>query len=371
MYAKLVTSSNTQVALLMRDIVRLCTSQNPNVANLEGFSQTSSVIVDTTPAGWTYKVGSECFLANSVPIQVKYTSANTTGPAIGAAVNTANVMEQHTMSAPCLAPLDGVLKYVALTSYSNCAVSNGNFALFFVTGSANVNTSTGVQTGESYRPYHSLSGGPYASAFSTVVGNTYHLIATTRHITLICQNRGVSAVWETSQSEADVFYNSTPAVSYLYTNVSSSSPVTSGAFTTTPTATSSGDSSAAQVFNHTIPSTGVYAATRAISPINPFMFIHQTGTNTSSITGPGTARLTGINSTGLTRHFVTPLLFQSFEIGIPIKFVTGVVPIYMLKGGTGTTGDTVTINGVDYTYFDVITTPSTGSQALGFAMLTY
>ena len=373
MYAKLVLSSNAQIALMMRDIVRLCTSQSPNVANLQAFSQTSSVIIDTTPAGWSYVLGAEANVTTSVPVTVRFNAANSpTGPAIGTSVNTANVIEQHTISAPCLAPLDGVLKYSVLTSYANCAISNtpAGHAFFYLTGSANVNTSTGVQTGESYRPFTSTSGNPWNNYFTSIIGNTYHLIASSRHITLICATRGVAAVWETSQSEADVFYNAPPAVSYFYGNILSGGAMT-GAFTTTPTATSSGDSAGAQVFNHTIPATGVNAATRAISPINPFMFIHQTGTNTANAAGPGAARSTGINTSGLTRHFATPLLFQSFEIGIPIKFITGVVPIYMLKGGTATTGDTVTINGVDYNYFDVITTPNAGNQALAFAMLTY
>jgi hypothetical protein len=233
-----------------------------------------------------------------------------------------------------------------------------------------VNTSTGVQTGESYRPFTSGTGNPSDNKFTPISGNTYHLIATARHITLICATRGMAAVWETSQSEADVFYNAPPVVSYVYSNTVSGGAL-SGTISTTPTATNSGDTCGAQVFNHTIPSTGVNAATRAISPINPFMFIHQTGTNTANAAGPGGARSTGINTTGLTRHFATPLLFQSMDIGIPIKFITGVVPIYMLKGGTATTGDTVTINGVDYTYFDVITTPNSGNQGLAFAMLTY
>jgi len=359
--------------LMMRDIVRLCTSQNPSTANLEVFSQTSSVIVDTTPAGWSYKLGAEANVTTSVPTIVRFSAANSpTGPAIGTSVNTANVQEQHTMTAPCLAPLDGVLKYAVLTSYANCAISNTppGHAYFYLTGSANVNTSTGVQTGESFRPFTSGSGNPFDSKFVGISGNTYHLIATARHITLICQNRGVGAVWETSQSEADVFYNAPPVVSYFYSNVNSSGAL-SGAITVSPYATNSGDGAGAHVFNHTIPATGVNAAVRAISPVNPFMFIHQTGPNTLNAAGPGAVRSTGINTSGLTRHFVTPILFQSFEIGIPIKFVTGVVPIYMLKGGTGTTGDTVTINGVDYTYFDVLTTVNTGCQPLGFAMLTY
>lgn len=375
MYAKLVLSSNAQIALMMRDIVRLCTSQSPNVANLQAFSQTSSVIIDTTPAGWSYVLGAEANVTTSAPVTVRFNAANSpTGPAIGTSVNTANVIEQHTMSAPCLAPLDGVLKYSVLTSYANCAISNtpAGHAYFYLTGSANVNTSTGVQTGESYRPFTSGTGTPNDIKFTPISGNTYHLIATARHITLICATRGVAAVWETSQSEADVFYNAPPAVSYFYANNASAGGFT-GDISTTPTASSTGDTGGAQVFNHTIPSTGVNAATRAISCINPFMFIHQTGADTAYAAGtnPGGVRLTGINTTGLTRHFATPLLFQSFDIGIPIKFITGVVPIYMLKGGTATTGDTVTINGVDYTYFDVISTAAAYCQPLAFAMLTY
>lgn len=377
MYAKLVLNANTSVALCMRDIARLCTSQNPNVANLEGYSQTSSVIIDATPAGWSYVMGTECNITTSAPQLIRFSAANSpSGPAIGATINTANVIEQHTMSANCLAPLDAKLKYASLTSYSNCSIvpttaTHRGFSWFFVTGAANVNTTTGVLTGESYRSWHfGSTGNPYAGFLGPIAGNTHHVIANERHITVIAQNRGVGAVWETSQSEADVFYNSVPSIAFYYANAAGGTGF-STSFLTTPTSTAGGFPVNANIFDHTIPATGINASVRAISALNPFLFIWQTGQNTNNSAEPGTARSTGSSSNGLTRHFVTPILFQSFDIGVPIKFVTGVVPIYMMKGGSGTMGDIVTINGVDYTYFEVIPSAAADCQPLAFAMLTY
>jgi hypothetical protein len=376
MYAKLVTSTAITPAAAMRDIVRLLTSSSPNVANLEGFSQTSSVIVDSTPAGWTYVVGTECYLANSAPIQIRFTSANVGGPPIGASVNTANVIEQHTISAPCLDPLSGVLKYAVLTSHNNCAstafgTTTGS-PVYYLTACSNANTSTGVLTNESYRTYYnSVSGGNISGSgpdiLTTITGQTVHLISTARHVTLVHNQRGVRAVWETSQSEADVFYNAAPLLTYGYSNT-----VTAGsasyAGNSGPTSTSAGATFNAQVINFTRPSTGVNIGVLGVSAQNPFLYIHQQG----ATIGANTVRDTGLSSTGLTRHFVTPIFFHSMDIGIPIKFITGVVPIYMMKGGTGSTGDTVTINGVDHLYIDSHASPAiTGIQPLGFASYTY
>ena len=378
MFAKLVVSTAPTIAKAMRDIVRLVTSQSPNVANLEGFSQTSSVIIDSTPAGWTYQVGTECYLANSAPIQIRYTSANTTGPEIGATVNTANVIEQHTISAPCLSPLDGLLKYTALTSYSNCACTatsvTSGFGNFFITGAANVNTSTGVLTGESYRQYHSGGGAGAGGNFigSPAAGQTFYLIANQRHITLVRANAGYFATWETSQSEADLFYQSAPFVqSYVYNLSDVASPAST--FSTAPAASAGGENNGAFVFNHTIPSTGALSNCRAVDTINPFLFPWQQSANSNPVTGGTKPKTSGVDSNGLTRHFATPILFHSMKDGIPIKFVTGVVPLYFMNGGIGTTGDTVTINGVSYTYVDVITNNAgvrVAIQPMGFAALT-
>jgi hypothetical protein len=58
MYVKLVVgAAQINVQGAMRDIARLITATTPSLSLLGAFSSASSVIVDATPAGWTY-VGS-------------------------------------------------------------------------------------------------------------------------------------------------------------------------------------------------------------------------------------------------------------------------------------------------------------------------
>ena len=100
MYAKLVVGNAPISALnAMRDIGRLITSTAPSTANLLAFSSSSSIIVDSTPAGWTY-VGSTN--ANDQPT-ICATNTNWQN----------NVQSNLCFSAPTLAN-SSVLKYCAL-----------------------------------------------------------------------------------------------------------------------------------------------------------------------------------------------------------------------------------------------------------------
>ena len=91
MYAKLVVGNAAINGYrAMRDIGRLITSASPSVSLLEAYSQSSSVIIDSTPAGWTY-VGSN-FAGDRPSIA-----------AAAAAVNTTNGgFPNLCFSAPCL-----------------------------------------------------------------------------------------------------------------------------------------------------------------------------------------------------------------------------------------------------------------------------
>ena len=144
MYAKLVVGNAPISALnAMRDIGRLITSTAPSTANLLAFSSSSSIIVDSTPAGWTY-VGSTN--ANDQP------TISATNP--GTMVN--NNVSNLCFSAPTLAN-SSVLKYCVLTQVytANTTVISSAGApantLFALTGAQSA-TSSGVLTNEGYRP---------------------------------------------------------------------------------------------------------------------------------------------------------------------------------------------------------------------------
>lgn len=62
MYVKLVattalTGVGIPISSVLKDIARMLTATTPSLSLLTAFNQTSSVLVDATPAGWTY-VGS-------------------------------------------------------------------------------------------------------------------------------------------------------------------------------------------------------------------------------------------------------------------------------------------------------------------------
>ena len=59
-----------------------------------------------------------------------------------------------------------------------------------------------------------------------------------------------------------------------------------------------------------------------------------------------------VSVNGTTRNIVTPMMFQLMQWGVPTCFITSVCDIYMTQGSIGTTGDTFTINGSTYIYFD-------------------
>lgn len=402
MYAKLVAGSRIQPGLAIRDIARLLVSQNPSTANLEGFSQATSVIIDNTPAGWTYVVGSQLNIVNNSVINVQYTTANTNGPDLGQGVSGNNV-EQHVVTANSLSPMS-IAKYACLTTAQLANDTSSGIwsnSAFYLTAATNANSTTGVVTNETFRVY-GQSGANNSVGFGTTAG-TYHLVANKQHITLIREdtaNGMVQAHWETSQTEYHQFYQMPPVISYCYghgryLNMMPTYPANANAtvLNSGPTRATSSNFGApsgsvywdmyASLINYTYPVTGTNygICSMTFEPVNqstfvtPYLFIDQSLNSMSTRENTGitpSSRPTTVSASGLTRQMVNPILFSAFHLGIPVTFVTGIVPIYMLKGGVGTTGDTVTINNINYVYFNVHNTSSgtNNSSPLALAMLT-
>ena len=359
MYAKLVYSaglsqtSNTRFSPfnMVRDIVRLCTSPSPNVNNLVAFSNTSSVIVDTTPAGWS--------LVYSDVDGTTLPDANTDANA-----SPSTQVNYWAISAPCLGPVDGTTKYAKLTTtyISNKNASSGtpSNSGFSLTSAVSV-SNTGTVTGEGYRLQYPT--GTPSSAEATrlaawdLSGNgTYHVIATQRHLTIIKDAAGYHSIWEHSISDYHTFYGITPVIAAAFRGTTVSGPnSTAPASTSPPTgAISNTIDNVRCLHNITDVNTGTnYSAISMAGQENqPYLSISNLYSNMKTVSRGGT-----------TRNIVMPIMFQLMQWGVPTCFVTDICDIYMCQGGIGTTGDTITINGTVYNYFDC--------GSIGLAIGTY
>jgi hypothetical protein len=350
MYAKLVYSAglsgtaNTRYSAfnMIRDIVRLCTSDSPNVTNLVAFSNTSSVIVDTTPAGWS--------LVYSDVDGTTLPDANTDTNA-----SPSNQVTYWAIKSDCIGPYSGVTKkYAKLTtshiSSRNSYSTNGQASSGFSLTSAVEVTDVGTVTGEGYRLQYP-SGTPSNSEATNLAawdlsGNgTYHVVATQRHLTIIKEDAGYHAVWEHSVSDYHTFYDIAPVISIVFKGTTVSGPNSSAPASTAP-ATGGIPNAINNVrclHNITDVNTGTNysAASMSAQENQPYLSISSSYSN-----------LRTVSTTGTTRNIVMPIMFQLMQWGIPTCFVTNICDIYMCQGGIGMTGDTFNINDIIYTYFD-------------------
>jgi hypothetical protein len=347
MYAKLVysaginASGNTQYSAfnMIRDIVRLCTSSSPNTNYLVAFSNTSSVIIDSTPAGWS--------LVYSDVDGTTLPDANTDPNA-----NPNSQVNYWAISAPCLGPSGNTTKYAKLTT-SGYSARNAGFSApytlgFSLTSAVSV-SNTGTVTGEGYRLYNnqgSFTGSTVPSGLNIwdINGNgTFHIVATQRHITIIKESVGYHSVWEHSVTDYHTFYNITPVISTAFKGTTT---IGSGPASTAPSLLTGGSGNANNIrclHNITDVNTGTnYSAIQlADQELQPYLSPSTYYTNMRTVSVNGT-----------TRNIVTPMMFQLMQWGVPTCFITSVCDIYMTQGSIGTTGDTFTINGSTYIYFD-------------------
>lgn len=331
MYAKLVVGGTNITAIAaIRDIGRLlvATSGNVTTSLLGSFSTSSSVILDATPAGWTY-VGS----TNSQD-----------RPTIGVVgttyTQTANTPSNLCFSAPCLE--GNTLKYIALSiGYYNSTV-NTSFAL---TGAVSA-TSLGVLTNEGPRSFATSTAPPSTSSLVNVTaGEILHVIATQRGCTIVSENVGLTAVWESSMSDVNRYYSTAPFIQYTHTK----SQYTSFNAIVIPSSSSmTSVSSFATAFAITDVNTGTYYGTYDISntasarDTNAYFLCQVDILN----------RKNSIDSLGNPKYQITPVLYSNYLVGHPVQYVTGVVSIYWTKPGLGNTGDTVMVGAESYTYFN-------------------
>lgn len=334
MYAKLVVGGTSVSAYrAMRDIGRLLVSATPSISLLEAYSTSSSVVIDNTPAGWSY-VGSN--FAGDQP----------TIAAIGAAINTTNgVFPNLAFSAPCL---DGSTKYAVLTSNHFVATaatygtltgaeSVSNLGVCVNEGARSYTTSTADTQSE--RDVHSIRLG--------LAGAIIHVIANARHITIIEEGRGVQAVWEMSSTSVNKFYNTAPFVQYSHSITSNY--LVGNIVVPTGISTTSSASILHTCFAITNPNTGItygtYEPTLAVvntPSANVGYFVRVSANGLQN----------GISETGLPLYNILPIILSNDRHGHPSQYISGIVPVYFCGAGIGSSGDTVDINGDTYYYFN-------------------
>ena len=363
MYAKLVVGNAPISALnAMRDIGRLITSTAPSTANLLAFSTSSSIIVDSTPAGWTY-VGSKN--ANDQPT-ICATNTNWQD----------NVQSNLCFSAPTLAN-SSVLKYCALTIIfsSISANTNSSNVCFTLTGAQSA-TSSGVLTNEGYRMQSTNNPpGTCNLGLTSSAGKTLHVIANQRHLTIIQESNGFQGVWETSQTDLHTSQNIAPFTQVslacgLQNSGVTGTQATVGYMTSNAISPSIGGSVGSNtgvwlVFNITDPNTGTNYGTYDVSEYGIYdnNFQPQINSGNFAINHISTSlHSNSLSAAGAQVYIIEPIYFNVSKHGYPTQFVTGIVPVYYCSPNMGNSGDTVNVQGDTYTFFN--------ASATGFLMKT-
>lgn len=342
MYVKLVTPATASASwYFIRDIVRMLTAATPSTSLLTAFNSATSVVIDATPAGWTYVGGTLAADQGAAP------STSVSDYVSGGTVNL------WAISAPCLE--GSTLKYATLsTALPNTAPSTTN-QYINLTAARSV-TSAGVCTNEGIR---CIGGTATATgvAFSSMLmsgGLTVHLIATPRGITLVAENMGMHGVWETSMTDPHRFYSTAPVCVWQNGNMTGASTGKNAILATVTPQTGAVQSSntfASCVMNITDVNTGT-----VYGPVEPISGLLSTGYITNSenwmTSGGANMRANSITTTGTPAYQVGPIYVQPGQYGYPTMYVTGVYNAYWCKPGLGNSGDTVLINGNYYTYFN-------------------
>ena len=400
MYAKLVVSAAADLTPFkaIRDIGRLITSASPTTALLEAFSSTASVIVDSNPAGWTY-VGSN------------YATDASGIPAVGAGTTPTTGSYYNLCFKAPINNYPSLYKYCALTiSYSTIGATAtiGGFTL----SGAESFSSSGVATNEGIRFGTSgsttiESNGSLEYYFKPEASAIFHVIANERHVTIVKENQGIMAIWESSMTDVDIYYNQAPFIQVWHptTNGPRMERMTQGETQVlfalpqnTPRVGSARMTAVTDVrgqahigFNITDPNTVTTYGTFDLSDWNLRSFltgydlavvgsygagIPSTGNGQgadvyrmnrnirSLILTSNTHFQSTISSTGAIRYAIAPIYYCNDQLGYPTQFVSGITPVYYANSGIGNNGDTVSINGTDYTYFDT-------GYAYGILALTY
>jgi hypothetical protein len=351
MYAKLVVgASRANGYLCMRDIGRLITSANPSTSLLSGFNVAASSVVDATPAGWSF-VGSTLAVDQSGIVD----TANA-APTYATSPTSPNLV----FSAPC-ATDETWLKYAALTVHYPSSTLNYAFSLTGATAA----TSAGALTNEGPRQgcttalttTSAVLTGNIQKHITVDAGDTIHVIANARHLTIISENKGLFGVWESTPTDVNTYYDTAPFVQYSHPTTSRLRKWNK----IVPNLATGGEQTATEGHFHT--AFNVYNTSDATNygtyDINDFADKSTISTTTALCNrnvGNFLLNLTDhfqntVSVSGAIRYTVAPIFYRLDLLGYPTQFVSGVCPLYFCNNGIGNSGDTVTVSGTEYTFF--------------------
>jgi hypothetical protein len=186
-------------------------------------------------------------------------------------------------------------------------------------------------------------------------GDVMHLVATPRGICLITEGNGMHAVWETSMTDPHRFYGVAPVVVWQNTGNMATTALNKTNINTvvTPQVVSSTAQLSSYFGNCVMNITDVNGGT-VYGPVEPVSGGTSIYSNSNSWWSPAAVmRANSIDSVGNPKYQVAPIYVQPGQFGYPNMYVTGVYNAYWTKPGLGNTGDTVTINGDYYTFFNL------------------
>jgi len=360
MYAKLVTgATDTTASVLIRDIVALCVSADPSIDDLSGsgFNTSSSVVIDNTPAGWTY------------------VNSSADGSTLGSGSTPAANYDWWGIKAPCLAPANTFKFAVFSISYRDSPTTN---ASFWLQGASDIATGSATLTNRGSHGYMTLAGSPETTmrgdtymAFSTAGSQTFHLVATPRFVLLIKEGIKYSGIFEHSVTELHEFYNTAP-----FLQLNNSTSTTTSAYAVPGSlggnrlggTNGEGNAPVLEIFNFTNPSTTTNYGVLSFGAVGQYGWTASTSLAGQPYIWPSSMATT-LSATGATRNTLKPMLLQGFSYGLPTCWITGISDIWMTRGSAGTTGDTMSINGQTYTYFNAVSSAAP-TKATGFAINT-
>jgi len=342
MYVKLVTPSAASAPwYFIRDIVRLLTAATPSTSLLTAFNSSTSVVVDATPAGWTYvgsTVAADQGAAPSTSVSDFTTSAT---PALWA------------ISAPCLE--GSTLKYVTFSPAVPNATPSTTNDFINMTAARSV-TSVGVATNEGLRCYSTTTGftGVNRTAMLFGASATIHLIATARGITLVAEGLGLQGVWETTMTDPHRFYSTAPVC--VWQNGDCTGAAAGKTTILSSVIPQAGAVQAAATFGSCVMNITDVNTGTVYGPVEAVAGTYTAGTVTNgqnwAVPGGATMRANSITTAGTPVYQVSPIYVQPGQYGYPNMYVTGVYNAYWCKPGLGNSGDTVLVNGNYYTYFN-------------------
>jgi hypothetical protein len=364
MYAYLNMTSNTHAIKVMSLIAMLCTNSSPTIPSVNWLSNTST-IVDSTPAGWTYVRGTTSDYASIADVYTNYDNLST----IRSIANNAEF--SITLSSPC-ASNTSVLKYAEFNvvnreyggASDTCTGGGANGHSMMMSTCLFANSSTVVDRTHIF--YQNLGNSIYeldGKGSLRLEAGEYHLIASNSHITLIRENMGFNALWESQGSDFHLLHNTPPVACVISGhNAVMLGDTVSAAYTAPNVTQATTGYTTTQDASPFASTTGIYDNIRSYyKGSSSLTYITESSVATDAkahccnspnlyATYRDPYQVTRLANNAI-RAQVVPISYN-VGYGYPQQVVTGTTPIFYTSEGIGVSGDTIDINGEEYTWFN-------------------